>query len=83
VVRAHNFAGDTDSLPLVLTLAAVPDTPVDQVTSDANVTSDSLIKVKYGPLTSSQNGGAPILSYELQMDDGRGGNYSALIGADD
>lgn len=52
-IRAHNYAGTTDSDPLVIVLAAVPDTPTDQVTSDALVTNEQIIKVTYGPLASS------------------------------
>ena len=37
-VRAHNYAGYTDSAPLVIVLAAVPDTPTDVPTSDASET---------------------------------------------
>jgi hypothetical protein len=66
----------------VITLAAVPDTPTDQVVSDATITSESVIKVTYGPLDASEDGGAPVLSYELQMDDGIGGDFASLVGAE-
>lgn len=40
-VRAHNYAGFTDSAPLVIVLAAVPDTPTDVPTSDASETNQT------------------------------------------
>jgi len=79
-VRALNYAGYFDSDPLEVVIAAVPDTPLDQPTSDATVTNKSRIKVFYGPLTAAQNGGSDILSYELQMDDGIGGEFASLSG---
>lgn len=79
-VRAHNYAGQTDSAPLVIVLAAVPDTPTDLVTSDATETNQTQITVIYGPLATAGNGGSDVLSYELQMDDGEGGDFVALIG---
>jgi hypothetical protein len=52
-VRALNFAGYSDSLPCVVVLAAVPDTPLTAPSSDALVTDQTKIKVNYGPLTAS------------------------------
>jgi hypothetical protein len=63
-------------------LAAVPDTPVSAPISDATITNESRIKVFYGPLIYANNGGSAILSYELQIDNGIGGDFVSLIGAD-
>ena len=49
----------------MITLAAVPDTPTDKVLSDATITGENIIRVSYGPLDVTENGGAPVLSYEL------------------
>lgn len=81
-VRAHNHAGYTDSPPIVVVLAAVPDTPSSAPTSDALVTDQQQIKVSYGPLLASENGGSDILSYEIQMDDGQGGDFYSLAGGE-
>ena len=81
-VRAHNHAGYTDSPPIVVVLAAVPDTPSSAPTSDALVTDQEQIKVSYGPLLASENGGSDILSYEIQMDDGQGGDFYSLAGGE-
>lgn len=64
-VRAHNNAGYTDSAPLVVVLAAVPDTPTVAPTSDADITNKTLIKIDYTALTTAQNGGSDVLSYDL------------------
>jgi len=50
-VRAHNNAGYTDSSPLSVVLAAVPNTPGSGPTSDSDITDDTQIGVIFGPLT--------------------------------
>jgi hypothetical protein len=65
---------------LHVTLAAVPDRPTTGPISDATVTNDNQIKVTFGPLLDTQNGGSPVLSYDLQIDDGIGGLFTSLIG---
>ena len=50
---------------LHVTLAAVPDKPTTGPVSDASVTNDNRIKVNFGPFLDSQNGGSPVLSYDL------------------
>lgn len=47
--------------------------------SDSAVTSDSVLKVTYGAPPPADNG-SPIVSYELQMDDGLGGDFVTLTG---
>ena len=79
-IRATNNAGYTDSQPLSVVLSAVPDTPTVGPYSDASVTDNTKIKVLYGPQASANDGGSEILSYELQMDNGDGGNFTSLIG---
>ena len=46
-----------------MTLASVPDTPLDGPVSDETVTNAYQIKVTYDPITG--DGGSPIQSYEL------------------
>jgi len=43
-------------------------------------TDNTKITVFFGPQPASQNGGSDILSYELQIDNGKGGNFVSLIG---
>ena len=82
VVRAFNDADSSDSDVLSVILSAVPDTPVNGPTSDASVTDESRIKVNFGPQPASENGGSPILSYDLQVDYGYGGDFLSLIGGE-
>lgn len=80
-VRAFNNAGFSDSYSvLAVVLADEPAQPLQAPVSDALVTNESRIKVEFGPQADDENGGSPILSYELQMDDGIGGNFTSLIG---
>jgi hypothetical protein len=60
-------------------LAAIPSKPTDVPVTDAAVTSDTVIKVTYGDPAPDDND-SPIISYELQMDDGLGGDFVSLTG---
>jgi hypothetical protein len=80
-VRTYNHAGYSDSYNyLSVVLANEPDYPSSSPVSDALVTNESRIKVDFGPQIASENGGSAILSYELQIDNGIGGNFTSLIG---
>jgi titin len=81
-VRAHNFEGFADSEVLNVILSAVPDKPSQAPYSDASITNEEKIQVVYDSLPASENGGSPILSSELQVDDGMGGEFTSLIGFD-
>ena len=62
-------------------LASVPAQPTDIPVSDNTITSDTQIKVSYAN-PPPDNGGSPIISYELQMDDGTTGVYRSIVGFD-
>lgn len=79
-IRVYNSAGYTDSNPLSVVLAGVPEDPPSAPSSDTGVTDNSKIKVLYSPPLTYDNGGSEILSYELQMDNGLGGSFVSLIG---
>ena len=59
-------------------LAGVPQAPASAPTRDHAVTSGSVIRVTYSAPPS--DGGAPLTSYEVQMDDGLGGGFSTVAG---
>lgn len=61
-------------------LANVPDTPLTAPTSDIAISSYSRLKIDYA--TIAVNGGSPILSYSLEIDNGLGGDFIALYGID-
>ena len=79
-LRALNFAGYTDSVPLSVVLSAIPDTPLTGPYSDSDFGDNTRMKIFYGPQAVSENGGSDILSYELQIDNGKGGDFRSLIG---
>jgi hypothetical protein len=81
-IRAYNNAYWTDSEPLLAVLASVPDTPTSAPVSNASITNESRIQINYGPQPASENGGSPITSYELQVDNAKGGDFKNLIGGD-
>jgi hypothetical protein len=79
-VQAFNLGGRSSYSEIAfLSLATVPDMPVDVPVSDLSVTSDRVIKVTYAN-PAPGNEGSPILSYELQMDDGLAGPFTSLVG---
>lgn len=53
--------------------------PTDVPVNDPTVTTDKMIKVTFAN-PPPVNGGSPILSYELQMDDGLAGPFTSLVG---
>lgn len=61
-------------------VAATPDTPTSAPTSDTTVTTGSLIKVDYAALSTSENGGSDITSYELQIYNITTSTWISLIG---
>lgn len=79
-IRAINADGYIDSYPLEVVLASVPDTPLVGPISDASITNQYQIGVDYDSLTPAQSGGSNIISYELQMDNGKGGDFISLVG---
>jgi len=60
-------------------LAGIPSKPTDLPVNDLSVTTDTRIKVSFASPPPANNG-SPILSYELQMDDGISGDFVSLVG---
>jgi titin len=81
-VTAYNVGGrEADSGVVALVLASIPDTPTVGPQNDATITSSNRIRVTYGVTSPPDNGGSPILSYALEIDDGKGGSFQKLIGS--
>lgn len=78
-VVASNSIGDTDSDTSTFILAGIPAAPLVAPTNTSQ--SSTSISLSYNALTTTlETGGAPILSYNLQMDDGLGGAFTDLYG---
>jgi len=75
--------GDRSSLSDIafITKASVPGKPIDKPVNDPTVTSDKVIKANYGN-PPPYNGGSPILSFEVQMDDGLAGAFKSIVGSE-
>ena len=79
-VTVYNREGQTDSGYASYILAGVPTAPSlspQLVASDTNVTT---ITVTLPLIPDSNNGDSAIISYELEIDDGQGGNFSPAGG---
>lgn len=62
-------------------LADIPSAPANGPQDTVTETTSSQIKVSFDPLTTeAQTGGSSILSYNLQVDDGLGGDFIDLFG---
>ena len=59
-------------------MAAIPDAPTTAPISDAKITSINTIKVRWQQVTNENN--SEILSYSLEIDDGMGGDFTAVVG---
>lgn len=75
------FTTQRDALSNVgyFVLAGIPSKPTDVPINHPAVTSDKTIKVTFANPPPNDNG-SPILSYELQMDDGVSGDFTSLVG---
>jgi hypothetical protein len=80
-LQVQVFTTQRDSLSEVAyaLLASVPFAPTDVPVSDTSITNDTTIRVTYAN-PAPNDGGSAILSYELQIDDGLGGNFTTLVG---
>lgn len=72
VVYNENGYAESDSVAFVL--AAVPDTPGSAPVQDYNSAGRNQIAMTYG-MTTSENGGSPILGYQIWRDNGEGGDF--------
>ena len=77
-LEAYNVIGSTMSPSVGFVLADVPATPGVAPTSDDSVT--SINKVKIDIQSVANDGGSPIVSYSLEVDDGQGGNFIPVFG---
>jgi hypothetical protein len=80
-LRAFNQAGSVASGIGSFVLADVPEAPAAPV-NDAAVTTSTSIRVTFAdPLPNAR--GSPVLAIQLAMDDGLGGDFVTVLGADE
>ena len=77
-IEAFNEIGSSVSSKGSQLLAGVPGKPDVDLVSDPAVTDTDTIKVSWGEL--ANNGGDEIISYSLEIDDGTGGDFTAVVG---
>ena len=77
-----NELGTSDSLPIGVVLATVPNKPSTVPTQSFVTTTKKKIKIFYDALEGADTGGSPILGYDLWRDDGLEGNFSPLFTSD-
>lgn len=70
-IEAYNQVGSVFSETIGFVLASVPDTPSTAPYSDLSVTTTNRVKINIDPI--SGDGGSPILSYSIEIDNGMGG----------
>ena len=74
-VRCLNFAGYTDSKSTSVALASLPSQPSSPPQSVSGITDKTRIGVSIATFDGTNNGGTPILIYNLQYDDGNRGGF--------
>jgi len=82
MLRATNEIGSTTSQVGYALFAAVPDTPLTGPATDPAVTDRARITVDWAKIVSPNDGGSEVLSYQLAIDDGFGGDFTILAGGD-
>ena len=61
-------------------LADVPVTPTVAPTSDDSITTTNKVKIDIHSIDVADNGGSPITSYSLEVDDAHGGDFIPVFG---
>lgn len=79
-VRVFNREGFADSPYLRILNSGHPADPPSQVI--LNEQSDTMFLVTLPQISDLNNGGSPIISYSLEIDDGEGGDFTVLAGLD-
>ncbi len=77
-IIALNEISSVQSTLTSVILAGVPDQPATSPVKDSALSNESQIRVTF--VAPVSDGGSSIRSYELQMDDGKGGDFVSLVG---
>ena len=77
-LEAYNINGKALSESIGFVFGSKPDSPTDAPVSDKSVSTSNLLRITYSGVTN--NGGSPVISYSLEVDDGLGGDFVPLYG---
>jgi hypothetical protein len=78
-IRTFNVVGYVDSNALSVALASLPSKPSTVPVSIPSGTNQYQLTAQIVPFDGTNNGGSPILNYEIQYDDGNRGPYKSII----
>lgn len=79
-IEAYNDVGSVMSGSAGFVLANVPSTPTVTPYSNTAVTNTQEIQILITAIAVTGDGGAPITSYSLEVDNGMGGNFVPVYG---
>ncbi len=79
-VLAFNYEGFKISNTATFIIATIPDKPPTKPVLDVSQSDGEKLKVSIGEFVTAQNGGADIVSYEIQIDDGNNGPFTTVVG---
>jgi hypothetical protein len=80
MLEAYNQAGQTTSSSLYVALASLPAKPASVPASITSLTGPTQLAIQFELFdTAAEDGGSPILQYELQYDDGARGSYKSMF----
>jgi hypothetical protein len=82
-VLASNYEGFKISNIGTFIIATIPDKPPTTPVLDVSQSDGEKLKVTIGEFLTAQNGGADIVSYEIQIDDGNNGPFTTVLGGID
>ena len=80
MINAINSVGRVSSGVLSVVLCSLPNAPSTSPIRNDNNTSQNFIIININPFALSDSGGCPIVSYEIERDDGVDGPFVTLFG---
>lgn len=76
-MEAYNINGFTLSETIGFVFGSIPKQPTDAPVSDLTFSNSNILRITY---LGVNNNGSPVVSYNLEIDDGNGGEFVSLYG---
>ena len=76
-MEAYNINGVTLSETIGFVFGSIPKQPTDAPVSDLTFSTSNILRITY---LGVNNNGSPVVSYNLEIDDGNGGEFVSLYG---